>query len=558
MLHARQHIADLAEICKAKGIQHVVISPGSRSAPLINAFYSRFGDGCISIVDERSAGFFALGLASFSLRPVVLICTSGTALLNYAPALAESFYQQVPLLVVTADRPAAWIDQQDNQTIRQVDIYHNYVKGQFVLPESIREDDDLWYTHRMINDAINLCTAGNPGPVHLNVPLAEPLYTELPVSSDHIRIINRAAPDVTIKLPAEMLEEWDRARRIMIVHGQDHPGSEVSRLLPAFLKDSRIAILAENISNLADPGIISDSNLLLMHHRDNSPEFPELIIHSGGQVVSKALAGYLRRGKPLACWRIGQDNGIIDTFKIVTRVVPVPPAWVYQALSGLIRPSVKSTFRENWLQADAETRSMANIRIEQAPFSDLTVFHRIMTRIPENVIVVPGNSSIIRYSQLFPVNPGHFYFSNRGVSGIDGCLSTASGIALASGKPTLALLGDLGFLYDSNGLWNRELPGNLRIVVINNGGGGIFHILKGPSDYPGFKKYVEANHPVNIRNFAASFDIDYYFADDDTGIIRQWDAFLKTGKKTALFEIKTDAVVSASAFRQMMRPASGR
>jgi 2-succinyl-5-enolpyruvyl-6-hydroxy-3-cyclohexene-1-carboxylate synthase len=176
MPHPKQHISDLAEICRLKGIRQIVISPGSRSAPLIQSFYRVFGDDCISIVDERSAAYFALGIAEYTRTPVVLICTSGTAVLNYGPALAEAYYQGVPLLAVTADRPRELIDQQENQTLHQSGIYRNFSKGSFDLPQVITSADDLWYAHRLINEAVDLTKTPFEGPVQINVPLTEPLF----------------------------------------------------------------------------------------------------------------------------------------------------------------------------------------------------------------------------------------------------------------------------------------------------------------------------------------------------------------------------------------------
>ena len=181
MLHSKQHITDLAYVCQKKGIDSVVVSPGSRNAPLIKAFFELFGDNCISIADERSAAYFALGMAACSHKPVVLLCTSGTAVLNYAPALAEAYYQQVPLLAITADRPGEWIDQQENQTLRQPGIYRNYIKGSYHLPQVIHSRDDVLYAQRIVNEAINLTLSPSPGPVHVNVPLTEPLYESLPL-----------------------------------------------------------------------------------------------------------------------------------------------------------------------------------------------------------------------------------------------------------------------------------------------------------------------------------------------------------------------------------------
>jgi 2-succinyl-5-enolpyruvyl-6-hydroxy-3-cyclohexene-1-carboxylate synthase len=555
MPHPRQHITDLAAICRKKGIISVVISPGSRSAPLIQAFYEVFGDQCISIVDERSAAYFALGIAARTRTPVVLICTSGTAVLNYAPALAEAFYQGIPLLAVTADRPREWIDQQDNQTLKQPGIYRNFIRAGYELPQVITTDDELWFAQRMVNEAVNLCTAPGYGPVHINVPLTEPLYDELPPPSGNIRIITHEDPGITLTLPEEMIREWKNAHRIMIIHGQDFPGSETSQLLPSLLNDGRIILLAENIANIPAGNAIANSNLVLSLNRDNSPQYPDLIIHSGGQVVSKALTGYLRRAGGVSCWRVGPGNTIVDTFRQATRVIEQPPAPVYQALLSVSPALAGPGYRESWLAAAEKANRYAGKIMQQAPFSDLAVFNYVFRSLPGTNLVSLGNSSIIRYAQLFQADVSLSCYANRGVSGIDGCLSTAAGIAFASKLPTLAVTGDLGFIYDSNSLWNNELPVNLRILVLNNGGGGIFHIIKGPSEQPGFKKFVEADHPVKIHKLAEAFGLDYYYADEITALEGSWASFLAGNGRAAVFEVKTNAEISALTFRQIMTPA---
>jgi 2-succinyl-5-enolpyruvyl-6-hydroxy-3-cyclohexene-1-carboxylate synthase len=548
----KQHITDLAFICFRKGLRQVVISPGSRSAPLIRAFVDVFGDDCISIVDERSAAYFALGMAAFSQIPVVLVCTSGTAVLNYAPALAEAFYQHVPLLAITADRPHEWIHQQANQTIRQPDVYSNYVKASYELPQRMTTDDDVWYAHRIINESINLCLAAAAGPVHLNVPLTEPLYETLPQPSHHIRIIQQVNPELQLGLSPEMTNEWQHARRIMIIHGQDHPRSEATSLLASLADDERIIVFAENIANVPGNRIIMNSSLVLGLNRSACPANPDLILHSGGQVVSAALGNYLRALPVTKCWRIGNDSRIIDTFKQATHIIPLESKVVYRTLLETPSIGMKSDYAEQWMLAAAKANIMLDEKVGQMPFSDIRVFKRITSLIPEETLVMIGNSSVIRYTQFFALQRHHRYYANRGVSGIDGCISTAAGIAYLSKNLTLAITGDQGFLYDSNALWNRELPANLRIVVLNNGGGGIFHMLKGPSEMKGFKKYMEADHPVKMGDLAAGYHADYFYAQNETDIEKQWERFIHGKKRPAIFEIKTDAAISASSFRQIM------
>jgi 2-succinyl-5-enolpyruvyl-6-hydroxy-3-cyclohexene-1-carboxylate synthase len=552
MPHSRQHITDLAGILKKRNIERIVISPGSRSAPLINAFTGIFGDRCVSIVDERSAAYFALGIAISTRQPVAMICTSGTAVLNYAPAIAEAYYQQVPLIAITADRPHEWIDQFDNQTLRQKGIYNNFIKRSFELPQFIATNDDLWFAQRIVNDAVNVCLEENPGPVHINVPLTEPLYDELPPTSEELTSISRIFAAAKLELPASLISEWKKAERIMIIHGQDHPLSGILQALQPFLKDPRIIIMAENISNLCADNLIMNSNLLLSLSRGvQTPEYPDLIIHSGGQVVSKALTGYLRKGKGIKCWRIGKDNAIIDTFRQVSFTVPYSAVDFYRSLGEHISPRSRDNYRQTWLKQAKVSEKLANERISKLPFSDIHVFSALAELMPTNASIVLGNSSIIRYSQIFRSATNLKFYSNRGVSGIDGALSTASGIASTASDLTIAILGDLGFLYDSNALWNNALPGNLRIVVVNNQGGGIFHILKGPSDQPGFKKFIEAHHPVNIAKLAEAYGLRYSSATNKAEMLKQWPDFVNGGSP-AIFEIKTDAAISASSFRQLM------
>jgi 2-succinyl-5-enolpyruvyl-6-hydroxy-3-cyclohexene-1-carboxylate synthase len=549
MLHPKQHITDLAEILKRRNIEHIVISPGSRSAPLIRAFSERFGDNCISLVDERSAAYFALGIALYTQKPVVLICTSGTAVLNYAPALAEAYYQKVPVIAITADRPHEWIDQYDNQTLRQHEVYRNFIRRSFELPQYTVTEDDLWFAHRIVNDAVNSCTGIHPGPVQINVPLTEPLYEDLPLPSENLRIISESEARTTLTLPEAFLDEWKNARRIMIVHGQDQPGTIDA--LKSLLDDPRVAVIAENISNLGTERVIQNSNLALSVNKRNSPEPPDLLLHSGGQVVSKSLTSYLRKAPDIRCWRIGTDDSIVDTFRKISGVIPHPAAHVYAALNKFILKKTESDYRSVWQKLSETAEKWASGKLDELPFSDIHVFSKLVDLIPDHAVVVAGNSSIIRYSQLFSYRKKLTFYSNRGVSGIDGSFSTAAGIARVCKKPAIAMLGDLGFLYDSNAMWNREMPANLKIIVINNEGGGIFHILKGPSDQPGFKKFVEANHPVNIAKLADAYGLGYFTASGPQEMGEKWSEFMNANT-SAILEVKTNAVTSADSFRKLM------
>lgn len=552
-MHGKQHITDLAEICLKKGIRKIVISPGSRSAPLIQSFLACFPGDCLSIVDERSAAYFALGLAISCQQPVALICTSGTAVLNYAPALAEAYYQKVPLLAITADRAHEWIDQQDNQTIRQRDIYRNYIKAGFELPQNIADENDLWLAHRLIHEAVNLLTMEPLGPVHINVPIPEPLYESLPGVWENISEMHHENTLYRPEISQRLLEIWNRAKSILIVHGQGRPDHRLTESLKTLSRDPRIAIIAENISNIPLASVISNSHLVLSVNRKNLPPYPDLVLHSGGQIVSKSLTAYLRNANNTKGWRIGQDHNLTDTFRILSEHISHPASSVYQILESYIQEDKgQPGYKSQWHKLAENALKTAMERLPNLPFSDIHVFLQIANGLPANVNLVLGNSSVIRYAQLFNAHPETCYYSNRGTSGIDGSLSTASGIATASGKPTFTILGDLGFLYDSNALWNRALPVGLKILIINNQGGGIFHIIKGPSESAGFQDYIEAHHPVNIAKLAEAYGLEYMNADDETSLKAQWPKYIAPGDKPMIFEVKTDAIMSASNFRALM------
>jgi len=548
MLHPKQHIRDLSEICYHYGVQYVIISPGSRNAPLIEAFLKRFKDNCISIVDERSAGYFALGLARKSGSPVVLICTSGTAVLNYGPALAEAYYQRIPLIALTADRPEELIDQQDNQTIRQRGIFKNITKGHYHLFQNISSKAILSEVHKQIERAIEKCLEGAKGPVHINVPLSEPLYDNLPETSPNLITAKSNGKKSLICLSNENCEKFRQAGNILIIHGQDFQDSETPSLLNSLSQNSGILVVAENIANTTGEKIIDIPELLLTYNNKDSLILPDLVIYSGGQIVSKKLKLYVRGLKNVECWRVGEDEYTIDTFQKSNEVISGPHSEVYAVLNSISRKARNEAFKESWLVAKRAVEEKRAKILKEMPFSDLKVHHLLLEKMPVGINLELGNSSIIRYTQVFNTKNGMKYYSNRGASGIDGCLSAACGTAFASDELTVAIVGDLSFVYDSNALWNRELSKNLRIVVINNSGGDIFGLIEGPSRSPGFIKYYRAHHPVEIQKLAEAFNLGYFCIENEYQLEVVLQKFLKKSERALLMEVKTNEQNNKKSF----------
>ncbi len=510
MPHQQQHITDLAEILFEHGVKDVVISPGSRNAPLIKAFNNRFGKNCISLVDERSAAYFALGESLVSKKPTVLICTSGTAALNYSPAIAEAYYQQVPLLIITADRPAEWIGQMDNQAIQQNNIFKNFVKASYSLPVRINDWDELWHSHRIVNEAFHKTISANCGPVHINVPLKEPLYENLPEVSKRIQIIKKEETTISLQKNSVFKDDWKKAKSIMIVCGQMPPDIEVLDTVQTISKDQRVVIIAEPISNFCKTATICNPEVIF-NSKIDYPEvgIPEMVIYIGGQVVSKKIKLFLRGLKNSIFYRISTDEQIIDTFQNITSFIVAEP---HSILKELKVESVgkQNAFKVFWENESKKASHLSSTYINKIHFSDLSVFKEISTQLPDDAVVFAGNSSVVRYLGYFDQKQRKYY-SNRGVSGIDGCLSTAAGLASKVDEPVYAIVGDLSFAYDSNALWNRTLPKNLKIILINNEGGGIFHLLKGPSETDDFMPYVNAYHPIDFKKLAEAFGLHYHF-----------------------------------------------
>jgi len=548
----KQGISDLPEICYRHGMHNVVISPGSRNAPLIFSFTNHGRMKCLSITDERSAAYFALGLALHSQEPVGLICTSGTAALNFAPAIAEAFYQNVPLIIMTADRPGEWIDQADGQTIRQGEIYRNYIKQSYNMPTETAIDSDLWFFNRSVNEALNSASQEPKGPVHLNIPLREPLYSPLPEPGSNLQIIRTSIPVLGIAAEelAQLQGHWNTRTKKLIVFGADEENEASYLTLPQLLKDPAVVIVAENISNLINENIIAAPERFFasVTAAENSLFRPDLLVTVGHSVVSGQLKKYLRQNPPNEHWHIQTSPSYVDTFQGLTRSIIASPAALLRLLTenGM---RTDSKYQDILFEKEINLRRKHNEILRTFPFSDLVVFDTILKCLPADSNLHLANSTPIRYSQLFKSRSDIHYHCNRGTSGIDGCVSTAAGYAVASQKPTILITGDISFIYDSNGLWNNYLTGNFKIVVINNGGGNIFRLINtGEGEIPA-REYLETPHHVNIKFLAEAFGASHAACRTAAELTGLLDWFLEPADRPYILEIVTDSAVNTSVFK---------
>lgn len=544
MTSDKKSAALLAEIFVKKGLKHIVISPGSRNAPIIISFVNNPEIQALSIVDERCAAFFALGIAQQLKQTVAIACTSGTAALNYAPAIAEAYYQKVPLLVLTADRPQDLIDQGEGQTIRQKNIYRNYIKGSFEISEELNTDDDFDTALKVINKAINLTQFPDYGPVHINLPFAEPIY-------DHVESYNWKAKsirpgnklfDLTETEINSFAESWNKYEKKLLITGMMDPNITATNLIKKVTDDPSVVLLSETTSNLKNcatcPCIDNVISTILL---DEADEFkPELLVTFGGHVISKMVKEFIKRNKPIEHWHIDPVDYKMDTYQCLTSGIQTEPGILFGKLIGLVEPH-KSNYKKLWLERSTRSETKHSEFLKRCEYSDLKVFETILKAIPDKSQLQLGNSTPVRYVQLFKPEKDIIYFSNRGTSGIDGTVSTAAGACHASGRLTTLIVGDLGFFYDSNALMNKYLTQNLRIIIINNSGGGIFRFIAGPEDTGFLEEFFETSHNWRAEYIAKNFNIPYYYAESlqelESALLRFYNP--RIDGKPAILEIIT-------------------
>ncbi len=540
MTSDKKNVHLLAELFVKKGLSDIIISPGSRNAPIMIAFTGKPGVRALSIVDERSAAFFALGMAQQTGKTVAVACTSGSAALNYAPAMAEAYYRKVPLLVLTADRPPELIDRGYGQTIRQRDVYRNYIKTGFELPVEIKDDSILKEAEKIINEAINLTQFPEPGPVHINIPFREPLYgTMQEIFDPEVKDFEDSNEDVQ-PLVFRLAEAWNRYEKVMIITGQQNRNDKLNSLLKVLVEQKKAILLSETTSNLYGEAFIDCiDNVVSTINTEEAANFqPGLLITFGGQVVSKMVKKFLRNHPPEENWHISPAGEEMDTYFKLRKVLKANPELLFEELLPLVDERQDEYFTI-WQKRKSLVTARREKYLEKIGYSDLQVFDFLLNNLPEETNLHLGNSTPVRYSQLFGSNEKFNYFSNRGVSGIDGQLSTAAGTAFVSDRLNVLITGDLGFFYDSNGLMNKYLKPNFKIIVINNGGGGIFRFIDGPSTTDHLEEFFEARHSWKAKKIAEAFGVKYFAVSEKHQLKNHFDAFISEKETPVLLEIFT-------------------
>lgn len=539
---------ELAQIvisaCHQFNIDTVVISPGSRNAPLTLGFSNDPSINALSVVDERCAAFFALGIAQQTQKPVAIVCTSGSALLNYYPAIAEAFYSNIPLVVISADRPKQLIDIGDGQTIRQENVFQNHILFSANL---IDEESKKEFTINLISEAFQNAISKR-GPIHINVPFDEPLYETV----DELNKFN--FPTILAsetKQPIEIdtfSEIWNSSAKKMILIGVNAPDEALQNIIHRFINDDSVIILTETTSNIASEKTINAIDKIIFPLTDNefSELKPEILLTFGGMVVSKKIKQFLRNHQPKHHWHIDEQRAM-NTYHCLSEFIQEKPTTFLAELVS-VSEKKKSDYQQKWLSLKAKRAEKHQQYLSKIEHSDLKVFEPILESIPENYQLQLGNSSVVRYAQLFNVKNSLRVFCNRGTSGIDGSTSTAIGAAFASKEQVVFITGDLSFLYDSNALWNNYIPFSFRIIIINNNGGGIFRIIPGPKTTNALD-YFETSHGLTAEHLCKMYKLEYNAVTNLEELTTVLDDFYKESNSPKVLEVFTEKEINETILK---------
>ncbi len=543
-MYPKKELAQLViSACRQFQVDTVVISPGSRNAPLTIGFTNHPEIETISLVDERSAAFFALGIAQQKQKPVAVLCTSGSAMLNYYPAVAEAFYSNIPLIVLSADRPKHLIDIGDGQTIRQENVFDKHI----LFSANLVENEGLnaqrarliqKQNQQQISEALQAAIS-QKGPVHINIPFDEPLYeTVEELESFEFPTITSSYLDNNNIDYQKLAQIWKGAEKKMILVGVSYPNEELHDLIDMHADDPSVLILTETTSNFHHSKAINSIDQLIFSLTEE--EFkelqPDILVTFGGMIVSKKIKKFLRTYQPKHHWNIDEKKAM-NTFFCLSEFVQTNPVDFFSKFNPMIDQK-ENGYQDKWLGLRDDKREKHASYLQTMPHSDFKVFEQVLNSLPNDSKLQISNSAIIRYAQLFTIDSSIETYCNRGTSGIDGSTSTAIGAAYASEKPTVFISGDLSFFYDSNALWNRHIPKDFRIILVNNSGGGIFKIIPGPSS-TNAEAYFETPHCLTAKYLAAMHGLEYVPAHTTELVGEALKDFYAPSEKPKILEIFT-------------------
>jgi len=510
MFSTKQNVLQLLSLLKLHGISKFVVSPGSRHIPIVISMECDPFFKLYSVVDERSASFFALGIIQKTNEPVGIICTSGTASANYNSAIAEAYYQHLPLLVITADRLPCYLDQQEDQMIHQATEYQNVAKWVANLPECQNTEEE-WYCNRLINEALLELRHHGDGPVQINIPIHSHIdaFTtpEIPIVRKITRI-DMGIQEENWTVLANMI----RDKKIVVIIGEGFPLNEKqNQQLDQFLNSFDAVVLADKMSNCHHTYSIENAFPILqaISNKDVSEMKPDLIITCRANYsFNPEFKGFVKRCGKIEHWYVSPSGVIVDPFTLLSTVFEMDEFYFFDKMVKAISTKALShDYAEIWKVISE------SIEEPDVEYSHLAAVKEFFKNLPKDCCLHLANSNSVRMAQLFHIDPSVEVHCNRGTDGIDGSMSSAVGYAASAEKDVYLMIGDLSFFYDMNAIWNRQLGKNLRIFLDNNDGGAIMHMPKRPDLVASLlPNYISAQHKTSAKAWVENRGFTYISA----------------------------------------------
>lgn len=500
-----KNVQILISLLKENGIKRVVLSPGGSDIPIIHSLECDSFFECHSVVDERSAAYYALGLSQETSETVACVCTSGTAICNYLPGITEAYYQNTPLVAITCDKNPYFQGQLETQKIEQTKAFNGVVKMCVDLP-LIKSADDEWLCNRLINEALLEVNHHGSGPVQINIPVLGDTSSYISGALPKERIINRINQPINEDTWNNYMLELTKKKRIMVVVGQNINFSiQMEKDMSDFFAKFNCIFAVEHLSNLNCEGKIYTYPITEMGGL-NEELIPDLVISIGNNLSSYQLKPFLRKNyQKMENWLIDPSGKVRDAYKSLTKIFECS---IEQFFREIIKIPTKTKNDGNYY--NAWNKYLAMVKIPQLPFSSMLVAEKLSKNLPEKAILHLAILNSTRLMQFFEIPHNVRVYSNVGALGIDGCMATFAGQAASTEEKAYLLIGDLSFFYGMNAAALKSIKNNVRIILLNNGGGSEFHFFMGKEVIPTIDQFICAKHGCKAEGWIKSLGYDYY------------------------------------------------
>lgn len=557
MYTSLRNVQILIALLKEHGIRRVVISAGTRHTPFVASIEQDEWFQTYSVVDERSASFFAIGLIELLQEPVAIVCTSGTAAANYVSGANEAFYQHLPLLILTADRNHYYMFQQEEQMIPQEHLYSDVARRVVTLPH-VRDDKDAWYCARICNEALLELQHKESGPVHINFIVEN----DYPIKQGIVRFEERNLPTIRKikRLGHESSEQqWEErasklaSSKVLIIYGQHgRLAAEAQAVFDRFCARCDCVISVDLLSNFTNEASFFTYALMKFIGEDAFKALlPDIVITINANSVTEIKGKLASHKDAFEHWHVSLDGEVSDPFKCLPDIIETSPTYFFNRMSNLMPEKAAFPYRNTWKQTIRQVGRNGFLTNESITWSEVRAIQLFMQRLPDNAILHLANSNTIRIANFFSVKPGVDVYCNRGTNGIDGSMSAYLAQSYTTDRPSFLIIGDLSFFYDMNSLWTSYVNANTRILVINNGGGAIFHTYPNTTNVPTLDQDIAAAHHDNVKGWCQAQGFDYHAARTDEELEKGLDALLGNGDKPVVVEAFTDKAKDASALSML-------